>query len=200
MKMLVVLAAVVILVAAAVLLLVWDMRGSSPAICSCGSGGGWAWKEYAPEEADAMVRYIRSPEFILAILRRDPKYVELIPEAGSFWRPFVQPGTVRNDQWTNFDHTYQPLFTELRDDIYVELGYRHAMMLLKVDSMVAMRKALVNLDDVKNQRPSWDIHALLEQALHDAPSDFSRNLLMKILEASRKGESLEVAFRRETRG
>src|SRR5438477_2780458 len=82
----------------------------SPAYCMC-SAGVDALPH--PEDHQEFDDYITSQQFILTILRRDPKYAPLIPEARNFWNPRLVKGHINNHVLTNFDASYQQLFLDL---------------------------------------------------------------------------------------
>jgi hypothetical protein len=169
--------------------------------CMCSTSGLAAPADAA--EREAFLARVRSPEFILAILRRNPQYAPLIPEAEDFWRPTVslaprgdgKPGVaVDNYVETRLRESYQPLFYRLRKDIYAELEYLAASRWITETDPERIRLGFAVLDAAKGENPLLDLVAPVKSALAAASTDDARTILTAALAAAEKGASLEPTY------
>jgi hypothetical protein len=149
-----------------------------------------------PQEQEKLNDYIRSQEFIVTILKRKAKYAPLIPEAENFWHPTIVGGMIDNNNVeTNLDRSHQPLFLDLRDDIYAELNYLEGSWFVKRNDPKSVRSGCSRLDAAKAENPALDLTVPIEEALKQVKEDDPmRPKLQAALEAARQGRSLEEAI------
>jgi len=170
-----------------------------PAICMCSVGGMAIPAD--PGEQQKFVDHIRSQEFIVTILKREPKYAALIPEAVNFWHPIVTVhggarADVRNNNVkTNLDSSYQQLFLDLRMDIYAELDYVTGWWQIATEDLEMIRLGCAGLDAAKGQNPALDLAPPVKAALEKAKAPAVKAALERVLKAAEAGTSLEEACR-----
>lgn len=173
-------------------LLLWKGHSGDPAVCMCHCGQTVLPNPQAQAKLDA---YVQSQEFILTILKRKPKYAPLVPEAINFWHPTIGSGTIDNNNVrTDLDGSYQPLFLDLREDIYAELSYLEGAWYVKPGDLESIRSGCARLDMARSQNPALDLSVPIEEALQQAQENEPvRTRLRAVLDAARHGKSLEAA-------
>ena len=118
-----------------------------------------------------------------------------IPEAGNFWQPTYINGRFENNNVpTNFDESYQPLFMDLRLDIYAEVDYQMGIVQLSSQDPTELRRAFASLDTAKQQNPRVDLVEPLEEAVANAPNEECRSYLSAALEAAKTDRRLEGTY------
>jgi hypothetical protein len=166
--------------------------GGDPAYCMCSCS---LMPPSDPTERQAYCDRIKSQDFILTILKRDPKYAPLVSEAVNFWNPKINDGHLENNHIpTNFDRSFQPLFLSLRDDIYTELDYLSGLAIVKKGDPENLSTGFALLDAVKKRNPLIDVDGRLKELYEEANSQETKDVVLVALQASEMNESMESAY------
>ncbi len=166
--------------------------GNNPAYCMCSCG---LMVPSDPAERQSYIGHIKSQDFILTILKRNPKYAPLIPEAANFWNPTIQNGQLENNNVpTSFDRSFQPLFISLRNDIYTELDYLSGLAIVEKGDSENMSTGFALLDVVKKRNPLVDVDGRLKKLYEESKSQEMRNVILAALKASETNGSMESAY------